>query len=253
MKKIYNSGSFNCMVAIGDSVTVGYSATRQEYSWVSRLGRLLSEFQDEPVRVINNGISANVISPNSRAYQESDKPSGLERYKRDIISFNPDLVIISYGLNDMRCGTPIDVFMADMDIMVREIQEKSQALIVIVGVYYQPSYVIDDKSGVWNYGNKQTTKMYNTRMRRYAESGGSLYSDVYSAQSETNWSVDKDGVHPNNLGHALIAHKVFETIATHCRGLSIKSFRDAEDYPRWGGLFELPLRNYDNIEDIRKQ
>ena len=97
MNKRHGSGPFACMVAIGDSITMGATATKPEYAWVNRLGRLLSEFQDEPIRVVNVGIAGNLISPRSRAYAHADsgKPSGLERYRRDVTAFHPDLVAIS--------------------------------------------------------------------------------------------------------------------------------------------------------------
>ena len=63
---------FECLVAIGDSITMGAAATQPDHAWVSRLGRLLSEFQDHPVRVVNAGISGNLISPRSRAYRHAD-------------------------------------------------------------------------------------------------------------------------------------------------------------------------------------
>ncbi|NJD01104.1 MAG: exo-alpha-sialidase [Ruminiclostridium sp.] len=55
----------------------------------------------------------------------------------------------------------------------------------------------------------------------------------YSAQGEASWVVDKDGVHPNNLGHLLIANKVFEVIASNCSCLSVKAYKEAVEYRRW--------------------
>ena len=247
MKHARGSGPFACLVAIGDSITMGAAATKPEYSWVSRLGRLLSEFQDDPVRVVNVGISGNLISPRSRAYHHADsgKPSGLERYQRDVIAFHPDLVTISYGLNDLRCGTPVDLFLADLDLLVRGIRKETQAVIVLIGVYSITAY--RDGSGVWEHGDRQGTQQWNARLQDYADANNLLYADVYSAQGEASWGVDKDGVHPNNLGHALIAHKVFEVLATHCRGLSLKALQEAEEYRRWADAVESALRTYDGI------
>src|SRR3989304_4984752 len=118
MKADFADRPFTCMVAIGDSITMGAAATKPERSWVSRLAKLISEFQDNEIKVVNVGISGNLISPRSLAYhhEDSGKPSGLERYQRDVIAHQPDLVTISYGLNDLRCGTPMDIFMSDLDL-----------------------------------------------------------------------------------------------------------------------------------------
>ena len=159
-----------------------------------------------------------------------------------MIALEPDLVVISYGLNDLRCGTPVDVFINELDLMVRGIRRETHAVIVLVNVYHMTAY--QDESGVWNRGDPQGAHRYNAHMRQYAEATNLLYADVYSAQGEAGWVVDKDGVHPNNLGHALIANKVFEAIATHCSCLSLRAFREAIAYPRWADACEAVLRTY---------
>lgn len=243
----YHSEPFHSMVAIGDSITMGASATRREYCWVSRLARLISEFQKREIEVCNAGIGGNLISRRSIAYNHHDsgKPSALERYKRDVISHAPDLVVISYGLNDMRCGTPVDIFLEDMDVMVKAIQMETKAVIVMLNAYFMTGF--KEHSETWGHGDMKSTQVYNARMRQYAEINDVLYADVYSAQGQATWAIDKDGVHPNNLGHALIANKVFETIATHCSCLSINAFEEAEDYYRWADESEVAFKNYGGI------
>lgn len=58
------------------------------------------------------------------------------------------------------------------------------------------------------------------------------YADVHDAEVCAEWIVDKDGVHADNLGHRLIANKIFEVIAKNCSCLSIKAFQEAENYPK---------------------
>ena len=67
MKADFSERPFTCMVAIGDSITMGAAATKPEYAWVSRLAKLISEFQDKAICVVNVGISGNLISPRSPA------------------------------------------------------------------------------------------------------------------------------------------------------------------------------------------
>lgn len=248
MKKDYSKEAFKSMVAIGDSITAGYSATKMEYSWVYRLYSLISQFQEKEMRFFNAGISGNLISGQSRAYDDRDsgKPSGLERFRRDIICHEPDLVIIAYGLNDLRCGTPIDVFLQELDYIVKEVQKETQALIVIINTYFITGY--KDFPGVWDHADIESAQKFNIHMQKYAQENGLLYADVFSAQGGADWVVDKDGVHPNNLGHMLIANKIFEVIAANCSCLSVKANKEAEDYGRWVDDNELPLRNYNGIK-----
>lgn len=247
MKKDYCNKPFKCMVSIGDSITVGYSATRKEYSWSYRLYNMISQFQEQDLRYFNSGISGNLISPGSRAYyhEDSGKPSGVERFERDVIQHEPDLVILAFGLNDLRCGTPVDTFLKELDSIVMNIQKKLQALIVVVNTYFITGYKAYPVA--WDHADIDIAKMYNSHMQKYAEENGLLYADIFSAQGEADWVVDRDMIHPNNLGHLLIANKIFETIATNCSCLSIKPYKESEGYRGWGDELEMPLRNYNGI------
>ena len=248
MKKDYAGKPFRNMVAIGDSITMGASATKREYSWVCRLSALISQFQEEEMAFYNAGVSGNLLSERSCAYDDADsgKPSGLERIERDVISRKPDLVIISYGLNDVRAGTPIELFLDDLDLMVQKVRKETKALIVIVNTYFMTGY--KDYSGVWGHADLKSTRRYNSRMKKYAKMNDLLYADAYGAQGNASWVVDRDGVHPNNLGHLLIANKVFEIIAANCSCLSVKANKEGDEYfrkgssERWFNEYELPMR-----------
>ncbi|NJD02390.1 MAG: SGNH/GDSL hydrolase family protein [Ruminiclostridium sp.] len=247
MKKDYCKEPFKYMVAIGDSITMGASATKREYCWVYRLAELISEFQENEIEFFNAGIGGNLISRRSYAYNDKDsgKPSGLERFRRDVICRKPDLIVISYGLNDLRCGTPIDIFLEDFDIMVKEIQKETKAIIVVVNTYFITGY--KDYPEVWGQADIESTHIYNSLLQDYSKANGLLYADVYSAQGEANWVVAGDGVHPNNLGHLLIANKVFEVIASNCSCLSVKAYKEAVGYSGWADEHESSLRNYCGI------
>ncbi len=242
-----HTAPFTCLVALGDSITMGASATRPEFAWVARLGRLLAEFQDAPPRVINSGVSGNLISPRSRAYWHTDsaRPSALERYRRDVTAHRPDLALLSFGLNDMRCGTPLEGFMRDLDALVQGIRAETPATVVLVGVYFMTGF--QQHGAVWGHADLAKTRRWNRRIERYATAHDLIFADVYRAQGEAAWGVDNDGVHPNNLGHALIAQGVFQALAARFPHLSVKPYRDALDYARWADAVEIPMRSYAGI------
>ena len=50
------------LVAIGDSITAGASASSQEKCWVSLVARMLEEAQGRRIETINSGIGGNVIT-----------------------------------------------------------------------------------------------------------------------------------------------------------------------------------------------
>ena len=88
------------MVALGESTTWGFSVSSKEHCWVNRVVSLLEEFQEEPIELINQGIGSNVITTECPAYEDSAKPAALERLDEEVIAFEPDLLLLSYGLND---------------------------------------------------------------------------------------------------------------------------------------------------------
>lgn len=90
---------------LGDSVTQGcfelYSTGedsletefRSFQAYHSKLKRMLEEvFPSVPVNIINGGVSGD------------NAPGGRRRLQRDILSFQPDLVVVCFGLNDVCRG-----------------------------------------------------------------------------------------------------------------------------------------------------
>ncbi len=231
---------FRTMVVLGESTVAGRKASEQRFQWPRVVADQINEFQDEPVKLFNKGIGANVISPRCPSYESSGKPSGLERFEEDVIKLNPDLAILAYGLNDMRGGTPIEQFKSDLQKIISEIKERTKALIVLVNVYHASDYTMGAPH--WNHGGVEQTQIYNLAIKQLAEKNGCILANVYEAQGGADWLIHPDGVHANDLGHRLIGNRVFEAIANHCSGLARKTERvirekadswDWEQYADW--------------------
>ena len=229
-KRDYCDRPFTVGVALGESTTAGGSATGRELTWVNRLADLINESQLRPMRMINSGIGGNVISRRSPAYADSGKPSGLERYRRHVIDHHPDLVLISYGLNDARGGTPLAQFLCDLRHMTVDIRQKTKAVIVLVNAYFMTAF---DRYLPFNQGDISTFMGYNAGIERIARESGVLYADVFSAEGMATWMIDPDGVHANNLGHRVVANRVFEVLAQNCSGLSEKAVELRKNFKPW--------------------
>ena len=67
-------------------------------------------------------FSASVISPRSAGYEASAKPSAIERYRERVIEQRPDLFVFCYGLNDMRAGTPLELFREEMSRIIVDVK-----------------------------------------------------------------------------------------------------------------------------------
>ena len=94
---------------LGDSVTQGcfdvYEKTdgsietflNKECAYHNYITKIFNElFPNVPINIINAGISGGWAE------------SGYQRLKRDVLDFNPDLVVVSFGLND--CGGDVSYY-----------------------------------------------------------------------------------------------------------------------------------------------
>ena len=191
-------------------------------------------FQEKPVQLINASLGADVLSTSCPLYAEyqGNRPIGIERYRKHVIDKNPDLLIISYGYNDVRAGTPIDDFRRDLETMLKAIVNETDALIVLMNTYAIPTPGYTSKSGgsisgsSWDKGNRETHTLYNLLLNDVAEEQGHLFVDVHSTQVRSPWTCcspdGSDDIHANDLGHRLIAHRLFEALAPQCSFLSLK-------------------------------
>ena len=105
---------FRVLVTIGDAVAAGGDASSRDLCWAEVLAALITDFQDEPVRLINSGLGGNVISTRVPPYGESRKPAASERVQKHVIDHQPDLLVIGYGLNDARGGTPVELLLSQL-------------------------------------------------------------------------------------------------------------------------------------------
>lgn len=212
------TGPFKSLVVLGESTVEGggwlLSPTER---WADILWKLLEHAQETDITYHNAGVGASVISPNSPGYEASIKPSAAERLDEEVISHSPDLVVIAYGLNDMRAGMAIADFKTDLLKIINRIQDVIHPLIVIANVYHMSAY---NYYPPFDKGSVAKTREYNHMLKELADEKGCVYSDVWSAEGQKDWLIHQDTVHANKIGNMMIAHKVFETIVHATPGVS---------------------------------
>jgi len=251
MKRDFSSKPFKKLVALGESHTVGISASRKELGWAPILKDLIDQFQEKPVTFVNHGIGADVLSkkcPMYRDYQ-GERPIGIERYRKHVIDEKPDLVVISYGLNDFRAGTPLAAFERDLSTMVADIQKPPRSVIVLLDTYFIPGKGFDHKTGgtevgrAWHYGNKTIQLRFNKAIKRVAKRHDVLFAPISEAQGDAEWMVctpsGNGDIHANDLGHRVIGNKVFEVLANNCSGISKKALKDRKQAGKSLWRFDL--------------
>ncbi len=193
------------MVAFGDSITENTFHTRGHMNWVGLLDEaLFEEYGNGVCTIINSGKCAS-------SYRE-----GLTRLDRDVLRYNPDLVIIAFGMNDAGRGLAgLEQFARDVETTVRRIREAAGSEILI----RTPNPVVPVPGSGTASG--QAVDPENRPLKEYVsvlvELAGKLGCEV--VDHYTLWTTESftfrhpvanpgalwlrmgDTVHPNWLGH----------------------------------------------------
>ena len=116
------AGRHVTIVALGDSNTEITFHTRGHLNWVGLLSEAVFETYGNGVcTLINSGKCGSSIR------------EGLTRLDRDVLRYDPDLVIIAFGMNDATAGpTGLAPFKADAREMIRRKREACAAEILIM-------------------------------------------------------------------------------------------------------------------------
>ena len=260
-RRDYRTVPVRKMVVMGESNAYGMVAGDPQNEWVQVVAALIRRHQDGYLRVLNNSIPSNVISPDAPGYEPlagavATAPSAIERYRTDMIRHQPDLAIYAYGLNDSRCGHPTKSFIRAYEQIVRDTRAMlTEALIVLVGPYWNPQYnpalwrdhrfdQAREESGKFARPGDDLVLQYNKAIARLAAKYECLFVDLYGLLDGAGWLVHSDACHFTDVGHAAIGLYVFTQLAVNASFLSIKSRQAFHDGGFWigdtGGTNGLP-------------
>ena len=231
MRRDWHDREFRKFVALGESTTAGGWSSNRERCWVSRLAQLIDDIQEKPVETLNAGIGANLISRHSPAYQVSGQPAADTRLHRHVIRERPDLLVISYGLNDARGGTPLALFCDAMVSLVRRVRAKIDPVIVLPGPYFMTDFTVGGED--WSHASLDIFAAYNQAIAQVAAAEDCLFADLLDAYGGAGWMVHYDGCHANDLGHRIVANRIFEVLAQNCSGLARWTKSQERAIPRW--------------------
>ncbi len=201
-------------VMIGDSVTdgdharpIGDVADGIGQSYVGIANALLnSTYRDLNCRVINAGTNG-----------ETSRDL-VARWDSDVLAFSPDWVSVMIGINDIwrQYDRPLDpsqhVYLTDYEknliAMVEKTQPVTQNIILMTPVFMER--------------NKQdavraAADAYSAVVQKVAAQYGCIFVDVqavFDCYLETHhpMSINADRVHPNQLGHTLIAKALLKSV-----------------------------------------
>ncbi|MBE0534566.1 MAG: SGNH/GDSL hydrolase family protein [Phycisphaerae bacterium] len=210
------------IVALGDSVTKG-SMEIGKCDFLSvyhnQLKRLLEERHNTKVfNVINAGIDGD------------DSVNGLRRLARDVLRFEPDLILIAFGLNDCagRGLGGLDGFKANIQAMIDAIRKSGPADIILLTPNFMAT---SDNANVCeehrrlNYPalmsrvqNEGVLSAYAEALREIGASNKIPVADVYAKWQTLSCAIDTNTMlsnglnHPNKAGHLLTAQAIMQVI-----------------------------------------
>ena len=182
---------------------------------------LLNENVGEDVDLIGKGVSGDKVS------------NLLERYKKDVLSLNPDIVFIYIGINDVwhkydfGTGTDIIFYENGLKKIIGDLKNQGARVVLCTPT------VIGENKGEFTLVNKfkdiETMEIMNGDLDAYSDVIRKLSSELntdlldlreifinYIAQNNPNNEpsgiTTYDGVHLNDLGNKLIADEMIKFI-----------------------------------------
>ncbi len=230
-KRDWYDKEFRVLVTLGESTTAGGWSSNPQRCWASRLAALINDVQSQPLHFVNSGIGANVISTRSPCYEHSGKPAADERLDKHVIAHNPDILVISYGLNDARGATPLGLFAEALENVIDQVRDACNPLIVLPGPYFMTDYSVGGDT--WAHGSDELFAAYNDLIASVARAQDCLFVDLLSGYGGAPWMLHYDGVHANDLGHLVVANRIFECLVKNCSGLALHTQALERESPRW--------------------
>ena len=209
------------VVCFGDSVTFGWNM-KYEYSYPYLLEKLMIKNYPE-IKIINSGIGGNTIL------------DGLNRLQRDALSYNPDFIIVNFGLNDGMLKEKkkylndteqlfykdnnwyyvtrvnIDDFKYAYSKLINILKSKEIKILLLSINPTLDSFPLSEDNN-FKKKQKEIYEVYNERIIQIAANSDVDYIDlweVFVLNNELGRHIQEDGIHPNEAGLELIAESVY--------------------------------------------
>lgn len=186
------------VIAFGSSNTELHWHSLGHFNWFSWLSSAMREWIGRHITTINQGIGGETSE------------DLLQRIDRDVVSFNPNLVIITIGGNDTWKGLTIQEYQEFLTQTIEKIKEVNA--IPVLQTYYCLLYHDMDKvfqrfPKFVDINRKLSKEMNIPLIDQYK-----YFSPFYKNDPENYKKIMIDGLHVNPIGNALmgiIASRLF--------------------------------------------
>lgn len=184
------AGADVTIVAFGDSITAGFAVRRGfPFYWKQML---TEKYPEASIEMINSGVSGDTSM------------DGLARLDYSVLSYEPDLITINFGINDCVLGLGVEEFESNFVEMVRRIRSGpgSEILLLSSEPLETPPYdrmVLDYYQTVQRVAKQMDVGFVNVfaAWMKVVNAGTPLTSLILSGLD-----------HPNEAGYRIIAEEL---------------------------------------------
>jgi lysophospholipase L1-like esterase len=212
-KKMNSSSPRYRVVAFGDSTTAPSNISSRLQWWTTIFADLMSaELKGIPVEIVNAGIPG------------TSSIHGLRRLRRDVIELKPDLVLLSFGLNDgqllyfndqtLRPFVTFEQFHGAMKDIVETVEKEIGCPVILWTMPRVGSGYASERGKQAQAAQKNAHARMRQIIREVASETAQSLADVYDAMENSDWPdtlTDKDEYHPAPTAQPLIARTILKT------------------------------------------
>jgi len=180
------------IILFGDSITAGYQNGEIDIILNTKIQRLLNK----EVEIINAGIPGDTSK------------GALGRYQDHVIAYEPDIVTIFFGANDVEkmSGISLAQYEENLAYLVEKIGAHK---VVLIGPPYAHQMMYEKERPLidlmqYNNAAQRVAKAYNTKFIDMLE-------EMIQSEDPTNY-LQVDGLHFSEVGYDLLARLIVETI-----------------------------------------
>lgn len=179
--RLEEGGPFK-VIAFGDSITYGGDATEERLQFTRRYAQWLQETFPKAQIAFENGATGG-----------DSTVSGLARLEEKVLTRDPDLVLLGFGMNDHNVGGPEpDVFHDNLVNLVNTIRERTGAEVIMFSAF--------PPNPDWKFGSHRMER-FAAATKRAAETANCAFADVYAAWTRTLERKDCSSMLGNNINH----------------------------------------------------
>ncbi len=178
------------VITYGDSISAGGEATQQRLRFDERYAKYLQARHPRARVALENGATGGDATP-----------QGLARLEEKVLTREPDLVLVGFGMNDHNVnGVPVEKFEENLVSIVQQIKERTGADVLLFSTF--------PPNPDWKHSSHQMAA-YAAATARAAQRTASAFADVHAVWQRVLQRKDLPSLlanninHPNDFGHWL--------------------------------------------------